>query len=133
MKLKVITNKPIPKQYEDSFNQLFKNDEPLFIVVGDLNLKGRYAESMMVFTKEKLVAFDECYESGSFSIDYCDIEDAQVKRLYGNAVFKIKMKNGKKKIGVKTVFTAAPKVLEAFEKTEYFNDAERVFLITYTI
>ena len=60
MKLKVITNKPIPKQYEDSFNQLFKNDEPLFIVVGDLNLKGRYAESMMVFTKEKLVAFDEC-------------------------------------------------------------------------
>ena len=107
MKLKVITNKPIPKQYEESFNQLFKNDEPLFIVVGDLNLKGRYAESMMVFTKEKLVAFDECYESGSFSVQYSDIDSAQVKRLYGNAVFKIKFKNGKKKILLRFSYASA--------------------------
>ena len=133
MKLKVITNKPIPKQYEDSFNQLFKNDEPLFIVVGDLNLKGRYAESMMVFTKEKLVAFDECYESGSFSIDYCDIEDAQVKRLYGNAVFKIKMKNGKKKIllrfsyaGAEVADAAAVFVNAVNEGKDLLDEAETV-------
>ncbi len=29
--------------------------------------------------------------------------------------------NGKKKVAINTVFTAAPKVLEAFEKTEYAN------------
>ncbi len=107
MKLKVITNKSIPKQFEDSFNHLFKNDEPLFIVVGDLNLKGRYAESMMVFTKEKLIAFDECYENGSFSVDYSDIETAQVKRLYGNAVFKVKFKSGKKKTLLRFSYAAA--------------------------
>ena len=75
-------------------NQILKNDEALFIVVGDLNLKGRYAESMMAFTTDKIIAFDECYDNGSFSVDYADIEEAQVKRLYGNAVFKIKFKNG---------------------------------------
>ena len=85
--MKFITNKPIPKQYESSLNQILKNDEALFIVVGDLNLKGRYAESMMAFTTDKIIAFDECYDNGSFSVDYADIEEAQVKRLYGNAVF----------------------------------------------
>ena len=104
--MKVITNKPIPKQFENSFNQLTKNDA-LFIVVGDLNLKGRYAESMMVFTADKIIAFDECYESGSFSVDYADIEEAQVKRLYGNAVFKIKLKNGKKKMLLRFSYAAA--------------------------
>ena len=96
--MKVTTNKPIPKQYEESFNQLFKNDEALFVVVGDLNLKGRYAESMMAFTADKIIAFDECYDNGSFSVDYADIETAQVKRLYGNAVFKITLKSAKKKM-----------------------------------
>ena len=90
--MKLTTNKPIPKQYEESFNQHLKDDEALFIVVGDLNLKGRYAESMMAFTTDKIIAFDECYDNGSFSVDYADIEEAQVKRLYGNAVFKIKFK-----------------------------------------
>ena len=76
MKVKLTTNKPIPKQYEESFKQFFKNDEALFIVGGDLNIKGRYAESMMVFTTDKIMAFDECYDNGSFSLDYADIETA---------------------------------------------------------
>ena len=107
MKVKLTTNKPIPKQYEESFNQHLKDDEALFIVVGDLNLKGRYAESMMVFTADKIIAFDECYDNGSFSVDYTDIEEAQVKRLYGNAVFKIKLKSGKKKMLLRFSYAAA--------------------------
>ena len=105
--MKVIANKPIPKQFENSFNQLIRNDDALFIVVGDLNLKGRYAESMMVFTANKIIAFDECYDNSNFSVDYADIETAQVKRLYGNAVFKIKLKNGKKKMLLRFSYAAA--------------------------
>ena len=105
--MKLTTNKHIPKQYEESFNQHLKDDEALFIVVGDLNLKGRYAESMMAFTTDKIIAFDECYDNGSFSVDYADIEEAQVKRLYGNAVFKIKFKNGKKKMLLRFSYAAA--------------------------
>ncbi len=107
MKMKITTNKPIPKQYEESCNSLTKNEDVLFIVVGDLNLKGRYAESMMAFTANKIIAFDECYDNSSFSIDYSEIEAAQVKRLYGNAVFKIKLKNGKKKTLLRFSYAAA--------------------------
>ncbi len=107
MKMKITTNKPIPKQYEESFNSIFKNEETLFIVVGDLNLKGRYAESMMVFTSDKIIAFDECYDNRSFSVNYADIETAQVKRLYGNAIFKIKLKTGKKKMLLRFSYAAA--------------------------
>ena len=104
--MKLTTNKPIPKQFEEIFNKLIK-DNALFAVVGDLNLKGRYAESMMVFTADKIIAFDESYDGGSFSVDYTDIEVAQVKRLYGNAIFKIKLKNGKKKILLRFSYAAA--------------------------
>ena len=39
-------------------------------------------------------------------------------------------KNGKKKVTVKTVFTAAPGVLEAFEKTEYAERLKATGIIT---
>ncbi len=38
--------------------------------------------------------------------------------------------NGKKKVGIPTVFTAAPKVLEAFEKTEYAPRLKKTGVIT---
>ena len=39
-------------------------------------------------------------------------------------------KNGKKKVTIKTVFTAAPAVLEAFEKTEYADRLKATGVIT---
>ncbi len=105
--MKLTTNKPVPKQYEKLLKSLINEDDALFIVVGDLNLKGRYAESMMVFTSDKIIAFDECCDNGSLSVNYADIEDARVKRLYGNAVFKIKLKNGKKKMLLRFSYAAA--------------------------
>lgn len=105
--MKLTTNKPVPKQYEESLKNILNEEDALFIVVGDLNLKGRYAESMMVFTSDKIIAFDECYDNGSFSVNYADIENALVKRLYGNAVFKIKLKNGKKKMLLRFSYAAA--------------------------
>ena len=105
--MKLTTNKPVPKQYEKLLKSLINEDDALFIVVGDLNLKGRYAESMMVFTSDKIIAFDECCDNGSLSVNYADIENALVKRLYGNAVFKIKLKNGKKKMLLRFSYAAA--------------------------
>ena len=56
--MKEITNKPVPRQYEERFEELTRGEEVLFIVVGDLDLKGKYADSMLVFTKNGLIAFD---------------------------------------------------------------------------
>ena len=85
--MKEITNKPIPKQYENQYQQMFKEGEALFIVVGDLNLKGKYGDSMMVFTREKLVAFDECYEKGFLSVNFNKIEVADVKKALRKRCF----------------------------------------------
>ena len=105
--MKLITNKPIPQQYEAEFNSLVKDEKVLFVVVGDLNLKGRYAESLGVFTQDKLIVFDECYDGKKYVVNYSEIEEAQVKRLYGNAVFKVKLKNGKKKMLLRFSYAAA--------------------------
>ena len=91
--MKIITNKPLPAQFEKRLAENVNEADILFAVVGDLNLKGRYAESLMVFTKESLCAFDECYDNGFLKLDFSEIEKAEVKRLYGNAVFRVILKN----------------------------------------
>lgn len=97
MKEKETTNKPIPRRYEELYKENITDEKVLFIVVGDLNLKGKYSESMLVLCESGMYAFDECYEDGVYRVKYDDIEEAEVKRLYGNAVFKIKLKSGKKR------------------------------------
>lgn len=57
--MKEITNKPVPRQYEERFEELTRGEEVLFIVVGDLDLKGKYADSMLVFTKTGLLPLTE--------------------------------------------------------------------------
>ena len=47
----IVTNKPVPRRYEEKISQISKSEEILFVVVGDLNLKAKYAESALVFTK----------------------------------------------------------------------------------
>ncbi len=94
--MKMITNKPIPEKYKSYLYNCVNEEDVLFAVVGDLNLKGRYDESLMLFTREKLVAFDQCYDNVFYELPYAEIENAQVKRLYGNAIFRVKLKNKKK-------------------------------------
>ncbi|MBQ8228445.1 MAG: ABC transporter ATP-binding protein [Clostridia bacterium] len=105
--MNVIINKPIPDKFADGVKGLFEKEDCLFAVVGDLNLKGRYAQSVAVFTADKLVVFDECYENSSITVLYSDIENAEVKRFYGNAVFKVKLKNGKKKMLLRFSYASA--------------------------
>ena len=105
--MNVTVNKPVPDKFADEVQKLFANEACLFAVVGDLNLKGRYAESVAVFTADRLVAFDECCENSSETVLYSDIEKAEVKRFYGNAVFKVKLKNGKKKMLLRFSYASA--------------------------
>mgnify|MGYP006991675024 FL=1 len=53
----------------------------------------------------------------------------QLKTWTENIEAELK-KNGKKKVTMNTVFTAAPKVLEEFEKTEYAARLKATGVIT---
>ncbi len=105
--MKMTTNKPIPEKYNSLMQEHAGEYDVLFAVVGDLNLNGRYAESLMIFTKDKLIAFDDCFESKFYQLNYSDIEVAEVKRLYGNAVFRVTLKTGKKRSILRFSYAAA--------------------------
>lgn len=104
--MKEISNQPIPRRFAESYSKELGN-AALFVVVGDLNLNGKYAQSMLAFTDKRVVAFDECLEGEMYSLDYSEIDTAQVKRMYGNAIFKVKLKNGKKKNLLRFSYAAA--------------------------
>lgn len=104
--MKEISNQPVPRRFADSYSKEL-GDRALFVVVGDLNLNGKYAQSMLAFTDKRVVAFDECLEGEMYSLDYSEIDTAQVKRMYGNAIFKVKLKNGKKKNLLRFSYAAA--------------------------
>ena len=89
-----ISNRPIPVRFRDKLNSVVKAEDVLFTVVGDLNLNGKYAESMAVFLKDRVITFDECLDKEYKITKYSEIEKAKIKRLYGNAIFKIKRKDG---------------------------------------
>ena len=110
--MKETTNRPIPEIYKSLYEEKVK-DESLFLIVGDLNLKGKYGESMLVFTKDKLFAFDSCFSDTFITINYKDIEEAEVKRMYGNAFFKVKLKDESKKKNVLRFSYAAAEVGDA--------------------
>ncbi|MGN0545516.1 MAG: ABC transporter ATP-binding protein [Acutalibacteraceae bacterium] len=110
--MKDITNKPVPRQYEAQYGEIAENEEILFAVVGDLDLKAQYAESMLVFTKTGITAFDRTFDGGMYRLSYGEIESAQVKRLYSNALFRLKLSNGKR-ISVMRFSYAAAEVADA--------------------
>ena len=105
--LKATTNKPIPKRFEARYQEITNESNILFCVVGDLNLKGKYAESLLAVCEDSLVVFDECYESGEYFLNFSDIEQAEVKRLYGNAVFRVTLKTGFKRNILRFSYAAA--------------------------
>ena len=83
------------------------SEDILFAVVGDLNLKGKYAESMLLFTADRIYSFDDCQETSPAVYRYADIEEAAIKRMYGNALFRIRLKNGQRKSILRFSYAAA--------------------------
>ncbi len=105
--MKELSNKPVPRRYEELYKKEIGDETVYFIVVGDLNLKAKYSDSMLVFTERGIYAFDECYENGTYFAGYDDIKEAEVKRLYGNAVFKIVLKSGTKRTVLRFSYASA--------------------------
>ena len=88
----ILTNKPIPEALlARAETVLAAQETPLFAIVGDLNLKGRYDESLLVVTKERLFVLDSCHKDGLFSVEHSAAEEAEVKRMYGNAVLRARI------------------------------------------
>lgn len=88
----ILSNKPLPEpELEKARAALPEDEEIIFAVVGDLNLKGRYAVSLLAVTANHIAAVDECYENGVFVFEHSRPEEIKVKRMYGNAVLQARI------------------------------------------
>lgn len=105
--MKILANKPFPEKFQQKYNEIFKDEEPMFIITGDLTKNRTYGESALCFTKAKVLAFDDSFEYGVKEIDYCDLKKAKVKRMYGNATFDVFSKDGKREVLMRLSFAAA--------------------------
>ncbi len=105
--MQFITNTPLSDEMMKKAKSVLGEDNVLFAVVGDLKMDGKYGTSALVFGRDMLMAFDESYENGYVTAEFEKIVRAKVKRLYGNAMFRIKDESGKWQSLIRFSYAAA--------------------------
>lgn len=103
-RMKHLTNKDFPTAYKEQFDTVFGDNLPLYTIISDLTLQRKYGENAMSFTKDAVYAFNS---DTPVCVKYADIEEAIVKRMYGNAVFFAKLKTGKLLMLMRFTFAVA--------------------------
>ena len=90
----LLINKPANPEILKTAEKVFKNDEPLFAVIGDLELDSSYGEGAVYISKDRIIAIGNSFDGGFFSLDFANISKIRVKRMYGNAVLKVTTTGG---------------------------------------
>jgi ATP-binding cassette subfamily B protein len=84
-------NKEVPGKFSEIVKSVTDADETVyFYVVSDVVLGSRYGESFAAVTDRQLISYDEMRDEKVLRFKLGDIEKADVKRMYGNALFRIK-------------------------------------------
>ena len=85
--LPLLVNKPLsPVELGQMERVIPKEETLLFVIVGDLNLKSKYATSFLAVTDGRIYGFDPSLEKGYKIREYAGVKRAFVKRYYGNAM-----------------------------------------------
>ena len=103
----VLKNKAIPIGAVKIYDELVaRGENVLFVIVGDMNLKGQYAQTALMFTDKAVVAYDG---EGSEAVryDFCDMRDVKSKRMYGNATLSAVMPSGKREVFFRYTYASA--------------------------
>ena len=103
----VLKNKPLPEEVEKVVEQMIKRGEKiLFVIVGDLNLKGKYDKTALIFTESSVTVCDG-EKSEAKTLLFSDMKDVRSKRMYGNATLSAVMPNGKREIFFRYTYAVA--------------------------
>lgn len=103
-----LKNKTIPKNIEEQLApRMHDDDKLLFVIVCDLTAKANYGVSALAVTKTRYIAFDQELEGGVLEGNIADIDNASVKRMYGNSQLRITKKDGTKEIPLRFTYSVA--------------------------
>ena len=105
--MKFFSNSPVPEKFKSSAEKALNGEEPLFAIVGDLDLNSDYNESVMFFTKTAIYSFDSTRAEECKKTPYDTLKKAEVKRMYSNAFFKVETLDGKTEELIRFTFSAA--------------------------
>lgn len=105
--MKELINGTFPDCFKAEYNTLFKDEKPLFTVVGDLALKGKYSQSAVCVFADKIYAFDKSFADKYILLYFKDIKKTKVKRMYGNAMFFADTVDGKRIRFMRFTFASA--------------------------
>ena len=101
----ILKNKAIPEGAERALSRLFdEGEEVLFVIVGDLNLKGRYSESALIVTKKSVIS---CCGTEERRYVLSELREVQSKRMYGNATLSALMEDGRREILFRYTYAVA--------------------------
>lgn len=90
----LLINRPAPDEIASIAEKCFKDDEPMFAVVSDLDGNSDYGVGAVYVTDDRIVSIGKDYDDGFISLDFASISEITVKRMYGNAVLKVKTSGG---------------------------------------
>ena len=100
-------NKPLPEGADPIVRQMLDSGEKiLFIIVGDLNRGGKYAQTALIFTDHSVAVYDGVPGEARTYL-FSDISEVRSKRMYGNATLTAKTESGKREILYRYTYTVA--------------------------
>ena len=103
----ILKNKPIPNGAETVIDSIISNGERvLFVIVGDLNLRGRYVSTALIFTDSYVISYNG--EVGSEKrYNFSDMKEVESKRMYGNATLSALMPDGRREVFFRYTYAVA--------------------------
>ena len=133
----ILKNKSLSEQAQAVVQQLLdENEQVLFVIMGDLNLKGQYASTALIFSREFLITCDGM-SGDERRIAYADMTEVEAKRMYGNATLSAVMPNGKREIvfrysyAVASLCDAAALFINHLNDGADFNEENAVMHVTF--
>ncbi len=103
----LLKNRELPSGAEALAKRMSEDGEKLlFVIVGDLSLKGKYEQTALLFTEDSVVCYDGVpgEERRYF---YSELRCVKAKRMYGNAVLSAVMQNGKREVFFRYTYSVA--------------------------
>lgn len=83
---------------DEEMQKLRSREDPaspyLFAIVGDISVKSEYCRSVLLVSDRKIDTYELDGDHFGRSVEIADVETAQNKRMYGNAILRLTLKNG---------------------------------------
>jgi len=103
----ILKNKPLSEHAEAVVRKMLDGGEQiLFVIAGDLNLVGKYAQTALIFTPESLMVCDG-EPGGEKRYLFADMREVEAKRMYGNATLSALMPDGKREVFFRYTYAVA--------------------------